>query len=241
VNPASPNSIATSESFEFDALQEAKNYRAALLREFRPYLKGLVVEVGAGIGQFTRELAAVPTVKKIVAIEPESKFADAFRSSNPGCDVINGTINDLQTSVEPDAIVCINVLEHIESDAAELVKFRERLAPRQGHLCLFVPARPELYAPIDRDFGHYRRYRLPELRAKLSEAGFSVRQIHYFNWVGYFGWWLNFCVLKKRKFDVASIRLFDRMIFPVVNALEYRFVRPPFGQSLVAVAQSRRS
>lgn len=233
-----PNATANTESFEFDALAEAANYRAALLREFAPVLKGRVVEIGAGIGQFTREITTLPAVSEIVSIEPERKFCEEFRRRLPGREIIEGTIDNLPAAFAADAIVCVNVLEHIEDDATELARFHRRLQPQRGHLCLFVPARPEIYAPIDKDFGHFRRYTRPELRQKLSAAGFAIRRLNYFNSVGYFAWWLNFCVLKKRAFDVKSVRVFDRFIFPTVNALETHLVRPPFGQSLIAIARA---
>jgi SAM-dependent methyltransferase len=236
--PTRPNATAITECFEFDALAEAANYRAALLREFAPVLKSRVVEVGAGVGQFTREIATLPTVSDIVSIEPEAKFCEQFRQRLPGREIIRGTIDNLPATFQPDAIVCVNVLEHIEDDAAELARFHRRLLPQRGHLCLFVPARPEIYAPIDKDFGHFRRYTRPELRQKISAAGFTIRRLNYFNSIGYFIWWLNFCVLKKRTFDVKAVRVFDRIIFPVVNALETRLVRPPLGQSLLAIAQA---
>lgn len=233
-----PNAIANTESFEFDALAQAANYRAALLREFASVLRGRVVEVGAGIGQVTEEIAKLPSVSEIIGVEPEGKFCEQFRQRLPGRTVIEGTIESVPDNFAPDAIVCVNVLEHIEGDLAELRKFHARLLPQRGHLCLFVPARPEIYAPIDKDFGHFRRYIKPELRRKISEAGFSIRRLNYFNWVGYFAWWLSFCVLKKRQFDVGSVRVFDKLIFPVVHAMESRIVRPPFGQSLIAIAQA---
>ena len=89
------------------------------------------------------------------------------------------------------AVVSVNVLEHIYEDDTELARWRQKLAARGGHLCLFVPARPEIYAPIDRDFGHHRRYTRPQLRSKLEGAGFSIIRLNYFNWVGYFAWWFN--------------------------------------------------
>jgi SAM-dependent methyltransferase len=236
--PTRPNAAASTESFEFDALAEAANYRAALLREFAPFLKGRVVEVGAGIGQFTSEISTLPTVSDIISIEPEPKFCAQFHRLLPGRQIIEGTIDNLPATFHPDAVVCVNVLEHIDDDLAELGKFHRRLQPQRGHLCLFVPARPEIYAPIDKDFGHFRRYTRTELRKKISTAGFAIRRLNYFNSVGYFAWWLNFCVLKKREFDVKSVRIFDRFIFPIVNAMETRVLRPPFGQSLVAIAHA---
>jgi len=47
---------ANLENFEFAALQQADNYRVALLAEFAPHLRGHVLEVGSGIGQLTEVL-----------------------------------------------------------------------------------------------------------------------------------------------------------------------------------------
>jgi hypothetical protein len=56
--------------------------------------------------------------------------------------------------------------------------------------------------------------------------------------VGYFAWWANFRVLKKREFEIAKVRAFDRLIFPVVHTLKSSLFRPPLGQSLLAIARA---
>jgi hypothetical protein len=159
-----------------------------------------------------------------------------LRARFPQQDLLQGPVNDLQSETAWNAILSINVLEHIEMDGDELVAYHRLLQPAGGALCLFVPARPEIYAPIDRDFGHFRRYTRLELRRKLEGAGFKLVQLRYYNFVGYFAWWASFCFLKKRSFDVAAVRLFDRAIFPVVHGFESRICPPPIGQSLMAVA-----
>jgi SAM-dependent methyltransferase len=233
-----PNAIAQTEDFEFAALAEAKNYRRALFTEFGPALRGDVVEVGAGIGQMTEQLLNLPDVRRAVAIEPDASFCEKFRIRLPDVELLHGTVANLPPNSAFDAILCINVLEHIGEDLAELRNFAKLLHARRGALCLFVPARPEIYAPIDKDFGHFRRYTYRDLRTKLVEAGFAIERLHYFNFVGYFAWWANFCVLKKREFEIQKVRAFDRVIFPVVNRLESKILRPPVGQSLLAIARA---
>ena len=233
-----PNAISQTEDFEFDALNEARNYRASLMAEFRPFLKGNVIEIGAGIGQFSEAIRAFPEVKSLVSVEPEGRFCKKFRESHPHFTLVEGVIDDLPAGSDWDAILSINVLEHIREDEAELSKYQKRLSKTGGHLCLFVPARPEIYAPIDRDFGHFRRYLKSNLKRALNDAGFEIVRLSYFNSVGYLAWWLNFCVLKKRHFETGSVRLFDRVIFPAVHGFESRVCRPPIGQSLIAVARA---
>jgi SAM-dependent methyltransferase len=233
-----PKDVGHAVDFEFEALALAVNYRRALFAEFGPFLRGDVVEVGAGIGQMTEVLARLPGISRAVAVEPDPGFCARHRARFPAHEVVEGTVSSLPADTAWDAVLSINVLEHIREDEAELRRYAELLRGRRGALCLFVPARPEIYAPIDRDFGHFRRYTRPELRGKLAEAGFKAVRLHYFNGVGYLIWWLNFCVLKQRRFEPRKVRWFDRAVFPVVYALERRVLRPPLGQSLVAVARS---
>jgi len=225
--------------FEFEALREARNYRAVLFEEFGQFLRGDVLEIGAGIGQLTQHLRQLPNVKRTMAIEPGAAYCARHREQFPGHELIEGTVADLPPGTHWDAVLSVNVLEHIREDETELRRYAELLRLRRGVLCLFVPARPEIYAPIDRDFGHFRRYTAPELQAKLMRAGFDVEHLHYFNFTGYFAWWLNFCVLKKRTFEVGKVRFYDRAVFPIIHALESKFLRPPVGQSLIATARSR--
>jgi len=232
-----PNAAAATEDFEFAALNEARNYREALIGEFGPSLRGQVIEIGAGIGQITELLLKLPQITRLLSIEPDNLFAARFRAAHPHAELIEGTIEQVPAGGDWAGILSINVLEHIHEDEAELANYSKILSACKGTLCLFVPARPEIYAPIDKDFGHFRRYTRPELRRKLEAAGFTIERLTYFNWIGYFAWWLNFRILKKRGFEVGKVRAFDRFIFPVIHAMESSLIRPPFGQSLLAIAR----
>ena len=190
-------------------------------------------------GRSPRQLLQNPAVTRLVSIEPDPKFCAGFRAAFPARDIIEGTIEDLKNEDPWNAILSINVLEHISDDERELGIYRQKLSHENGTLCLFVPARPEIYAPIDKDFGHFRRYTKPELRGKLERAGFEILRLRYYNFAGYFAWWLNFCILKKRGFDLRSVRFFDRVIFPPVHAIESKICPPPVGQSLLAAARAK--
>src|SRR3569832_1216539 len=120
-----PNAIASTEDFEFQALDEAKNYRSALLREFGPHLKGNVLEVGAGIGQLTVEFCACPDIEKLCAIEPDYNFCERIRLKLPDQYLVHGTIENLTEYVGWNAILSVNVLEHIENDEAELERYSQ--------------------------------------------------------------------------------------------------------------------
>ena|SRR2546430_1539860 len=226
------------QNFEFAALQEAKNYRRAIVREFEGFLRGRVLEIGAGIGQISAVVASQPDVQHVLAVEPDEKFVQQFQRSSPKIQILHGTADRVDDR-DWNALLSVNVLEHIQDDSAELSRYQKLLAPENGFLCLLVPARPELYSPIDRDFGHFRRYCPVDLRTKLIDAGMEIVRLSYFNFIGYFAWAISFRIFGRRSFNASAVRLFDRFVFPVGYAVERALARPPLGQSLIAVARSK--
>lgn len=233
-----PNAAAATEDFEFAALSEAVNYRNAIISEFAPHLGARVLEVGAGIGQTSEAILALPDVQELVGVEPDTRFQAGFRDRLPETKLIAGTTEDIAPGEHFDAAVMVNVLEHIEHDVEELKRLRGILQKRKGRLCILVPARQELYSRLDAHFGHFRRYSRGEMGEKLSKAGFEIVRLNYFNFVGYFAWGLKHRLGKSMGFDPLQVRAFDRGIFPIAHAIESKICRPPIGQSLIAVAQA---
>jgi hypothetical protein len=205
---------------------------------FAPHLRGRVIEIGAGCGQFTEQLCQLPTIQYLLAVEPDARFCAQIRQKHPSQPLHEGVAASVTDPGPWNSLVSVNVLEHIREDETELKLYSRLLQKSHGRLCLFVPARQEIYAPIDRDFGHHRRYSHVDLRRKLENSGFKILELHYFNFVGYFAWWLTFRLLGQRKFNPGAVRFFDRVIFPIGFGLESRLAWPPIGQSLVAIAEA---
>lgn len=226
----------TGNEFEFGPLNEARNYRQAILSVFGPRAKGDVLEVGCGIGQFTQDLRNFSPAAKITGVEPDATFHGHFQENNPGVPLIKGIAQDV--GGQWDCIVAVNVLEHIKDDAREIQTYKGLLR-KGGYLCLFVPARQEIYAPVDAKFGHFRRYSKGELGNKLEQGGFRIVSMEYFNLAGYFTWWLACKVMGQQNFSLSSIRLFDRWILPVSLGVG-RLLGNPIGQSLIVVAENRK-
>lgn len=233
-----PNALTQSEEFEFSALAQAYFYPRAIVEEFRPFLHGHTIDVGAGIGQLTELLALAVGPKNIRALEPDPRFAKRFRSRLPHLDLSEHTAESMPQGTACDTVTSINVLEHIEDDVSELKYYRKWLTPSRGFLCLLVPARPELYSAIDKDFGHFRRYSRRSLADTMGKAGLAVHRLHYFNFAGYFAWALNFKFLDLRKFEPGKVAFFDRKIFRWCHLLERSLCRPPLGQSLIAIGRA---
>lgn len=233
-----PNEAAATEDFEFAALSEAENYRRAIVAEFAPFLKGSILEIGAGIGQISEAMLHLPDVRELVGVEPDDRFQKGFRQRLPHIRLVEGTVADLAPGESFNGAVMVNVLEHIEHDLDELVRLHAILKPSGGYLCLLVPARQELYSDLDAHFGHFRRYSRTNLREKLLAAGFTIRRVDYFNFIGYFAWLVRYRMMRGMSFDINQVRLFDRRLLPVGHWIESNIVRPPLGQSVIAVAQA---
>jgi len=227
-----------SQEYEFTALSEAKNYRKAIIHRFQDYLRGRILEIGVGIGQITESLRVIKSIDEIVGIEPDLKLHGSFRTRLPAVRLYPGTTQDLHKDEIFDGIVMVNVLEHIEDDAAELRRLHKHLKSRKGYLCIFVPARQEIFSRLDSMFGHFRRYHKRELRQKLLESGFQIIQIRYFNLIGYLLWAVNFRFFKQVKFKAGHVSFFDKRIFPLTNWMESAIGAPPIGQSLITIARA---
>ncbi len=72
-----------------------------------------------------------------------------------------------------DAVVLLNVLEHIENDV-QAVHHLHRILKPGGVAVIEVPAGPHLYDVYDKVLMHFRRYTLRGLKQLVGEAGLSV-------------------------------------------------------------------
>lgn len=135
---------------------------------------------------------------------------------------------------ELDTVLSLNVLEHIERDAAAIENMAKLLTRKGGTLIVIVPAHMRLYGALDVALGHYRRYSKSRLRSLLKPVGARIKRQLYMNLLGALGWWWAGRVLRRRTLADGQLSLFDRLV-PLLAGLERR-ARPPFGLSLVTVA-----
>lgn len=218
-----------------DSLEGASNYASWIFDQMDPYLGSDLLEVGAGHGTFTELLAGGD--RRVLAVDLSRRCAEVLRdrfADHAGVHVAHGDLSAAAVDGPFDTVVMINVLEHIEDDTRLLDDLRGMLRPG-GRLVLWVPALPGLYSEFDRRVGHFRRYRLADLRARLDAAGFRAEDMHYANAIGALGWWLSARILRGNPTVGPGVRYFDRYLVPIVRRVE-SWYRPPFGQSILAVA-----
>jgi SAM-dependent methyltransferase len=224
-----------------ERMKAAQRYFAWQARIAGQELGQRVVEVGCGVGNFTRHLL---NRELVVAIDVETECV-AQLAANLGApanliarqmDIVDPAFVELRER-GVDSVVCMNVLEHVRDDALALRNMASVL-PAGGKAVLIVPAFEALYGPIDRNLGHYRRYAKRGVRALAMAAGFEVQTLRYMNSIGCLGWWVNARVLKRTAQSEGQIRVFDRYVVPVLEGVE-GWVEPPFGQSLFVVLRKK--
>lgn len=226
------------ESRDLEVMSFAQKYHEWIAGLFRNFLGKRVAEVGAGSGNFSALLMREP-IEELVAIEPSKNMYQLLKQ-NTAHDARIVTHNALFADVSSgytghfDSIVYVNVLEHVEDDAEELIRIYESLRPG-GHVCIFVPALQWLYSTHDASIGHYRRYYKKQLVARLKDAGFEVVRAHYFDILGIITWLI---IIKLLKWKPASgeISFYDTYIVPISRAIEHVIV-PPIGKNFVIIGK----
>ena len=222
---------------ELDALAEAKNYYNWVVKQFEPFLGPTVVEVGAGIGTFSEYLLRSPKVQSLLAIEPAANTLPHLEtrfSGSKNVQVLRGYLKDHYQSISADALVAVNVLEHVEDDAEFLREAFSAIVPG-GHLLLFVPATPAIYGSLDKVFEHHRRYTRASLRSVIEKAGWVPRRISYMNMPGIAAWFMAGRILRKTSIAPNDAKAYDRLMIPWISRLE-ALMPPPIGSNLIAIA-----
>jgi SAM-dependent methyltransferase len=216
-------------------LEGAKEYARWIQDCIRPYVAGEILEVGAGQGTYSPTFAGWGTLVALEPSEAQSELLRAKLTGHPTATVVTAGLEDLDGTPSFDAIVLLNVLEHIPDDRVALATLAGLLRPG-GRLVLWVPAFEVLYGRFDHRIGHYRRYRRHDLVEKCTIAGLRPIEVRYTNLPGFFAWWLVVRVLRLHPTAGRLAHFYDRAIIPSVRRLEAR-VHPPFGQSLLVVAE----
>jgi SAM-dependent methyltransferase len=220
---------------ELELFQLAENWKRYFASRMAPFLKGEVLEVGAGLGANGPYLYR-DNVKRWVALEPDSRLCEAYRRRQAEgkvpnrCELVQGTLESLPASEAFDAILYIDVLEHIEDDKAEFERAYNHLKP-SGHLLVLCPAHNFLYSPFDKALGHFRRYN------KRMYRGLSIRppyKLEYLDSAGMLASLANKLLLKQSYPNEKQIKLWDRVfvrLSRVIDPITFRTI----GKSILGV------
>ncbi len=155
-----------------------KASRMNAINQLQKHLKNIknpvVMEVGCSSGYFIQDIISnIPNVTLVgtdVIKQSLSKLSREMPNVPFMCfDLLQSPLTDDSF----DAIVLLNVLEHIENDIDAMNQVYRMLKPG-GVAIIELPAGPHLYDQYDKILKHYRRYSMLELVSKLKKSSFSI-------------------------------------------------------------------
>ncbi|MFN2425398.1 MAG: class I SAM-dependent methyltransferase [Candidatus Binatia bacterium] len=180
LSPSTPVSMAES-WYEFATPDHFwMKWRTILLRRMleRTHVdKGRGLDIGCGQGVLFRELEELHSV----TIDGCDLNVAALEMAFPG----RGTVYQYNVfDYHPDLVgsydftMLIDVIEHVEDDAAFLQAAARHVKPG-GVVIVNVPALSMLYGPYDKAAGHLRRYSSASLKQALEKAGLVPERVAY--------------------------------------------------------------
>lgn len=224
---------------ELELFAQAKHWKAYLRARIAPWIgpSAEVLEVGAGIGGTTRVLCP-SDARRWIGLEPDPRLAEQLGSAIAQgalpafCEARVGTLADLGPDERFDAILYIDVLEHIERDRDEVQAAADRLKPG-GRLIVLAPAHQWLFTPFDRAIGHYRRYSKSSLK-RLTPEGLRLAELRYLDSAGLLASTANRILLRQAMPTPRQIAVWDRILVRASRVLD-PLTAGALGKSVLAV------
>jgi ubiquinone/menaquinone biosynthesis C-methylase UbiE len=222
---------------ELTLFQHASQWKKYFSQQIKPYIKGNVLEVGAGIAATTL-LLNDGSANQWLMLEPDEQMSSLLKNKitskelPANCQLQTGTIDQITSNF--DTIIYIDVLEHIEADAEEIKKASALLNPG-GHIIVLSPAFQFLYNPFDKAIGHYRRYSRNTIE-KLTTPSLRLISNRYYDTTGYIAALMNKLLLRQKYPTLKQVLFWDRWMIPVSRMTDKLFFHR-FGKSIIAVWQ----
>lgn len=149
--------------------------KARMITRHFPRQPRTVLDVGAGLGWFSRWLLDNGYVEKAICVDPGYQADTVEQAAN------RGEIQYLRGIDETDAdlVLMMDVLEHVDDDVGLFREYWEK-APRGAVFLITVPAFRFLWSGHDEYLDHRRRYTVSMLDEVFREAGARPDRLHYY-------------------------------------------------------------
>jgi SAM-dependent methyltransferase len=210
---------------ELTLFKHVHNWKKYFASQLAPFIRGDVLEVGAGNGGSTHAVFT-PRCASWTCLEPDRGLAreltDAVASlrdrEGRAPRVHIGFVADLAPGQTYDSILYIDTLEHVEHDAEELAAAARHLRPG-GTIAVMSPAHQWLYTPFDRAIGHFRRYSLESLRS-VGPRELEVVHARYLDAAGVFASLANRVFMRASMPTARQLAVWDNVLVPASRLLD---------------------
>ena len=225
---------------ELDLFKAAVNWKRYFRDTLAAHIKGDVLEVGAGIGGTTSTFAPL-TFKRWHCLEPDPQLVGQLNKqlkelpAENNYTVETGTVAGMDGASKFDAVLYIDVLEHIEDHEGEMAEVRKVVKPG-GVIIVLSPAHQSLFTPFDERIGHFRRYSKKSLRAVAPE-GFKELRMDYIDSIGLMASMANRALLNQSMPTSKQIRTWDSFLVPVSKLMD-PLLGGSIGKSVIGVWQA---
>ncbi|MFA5014528.1 MAG: class I SAM-dependent methyltransferase [Actinomycetota bacterium] len=220
--------------------EKCENFYLWIFKEIKPYIRGDILEIGAGLGNFSEILVKNYNDNKIILSDVDKTYLSILSDKFKDNENIKIEFLDLNSPGEfkekdykIDTCIAINILEHIKDDVSAITGIYDILN-RNGSLILLLPTYKFLYNIIDKKIEHYRRYTKKEIIQKVENTGFKIEKIFYFNFVAIFGWIFNGSILKKSIINKNILSLYNKLI-PLFKFIDRYLLFRKIGISLIVI------
>lgn len=144
------------------------------IKKFVKVTNPIILEVGCSSGFLLRALRASLPQAFLIGSDYVRGPLDALARQMPDLPLLQfDLVRCPLPSDSLDAVVLLNVLEHVEQHEAALRQVYRVLKPG-GVAVIEVPAGPHLYDVYDKVLMHWRRYTLAELCQLTKQVGFGT-------------------------------------------------------------------
>jgi hypothetical protein len=151
---------------------------------------------------------------------------------------MKGTIDDLDPNQKFNAILYIDVLEHIADDALELAKAGALLADK-GYMVVLCPAHQVVYSAFDKSIGRHRRYNKASLK-RVMPRYLVQKKRRYLDSIGFLASLMNRYMLYQPLPTLRQIKIWDNWIIRISRIADVLSFYS-MGRSVLGVWQKRVS
>ena len=219
---------------ELERFNKANLWIKYIIFKIMRFLKDDMLEVGAGLGSFTK--GYMKNFHSITLTDTDDNSFSLLKKNflhDQNVNIIKSSIKDIEKKF--DTIIYFNVLEHIEEDISEIKSALKKLN-KGGHLIILVPAHQKMYSKLDKIVGHYKRYDIDFFKKNRFENS-KIIKLHFLDFFGYLLYYLNKIFFKEETYP-SNLKIFiwDKIFTPFTIVIDY-LTGYKFGKNILCIYQ----